>query len=146
VEALNKCLELTKGTFVTDADLANRKQKYAQTENEFSPMAEKIKKNALRKPTDKSIEERGPYKSEYDKFAKENRDFFNYTLLAQSHKKFFMRKDQIISDAEYAVAKATSMLKGVAGQRIMEDQKKKEENINEEIEKKKKELEKLNTK
>jgi hypothetical protein len=55
-----------------------------------------------------------------------------------------MRKEQVVSDAEYALAKATSMMKGAAGQKILEGQKKKEQEINEEIEKKKKELEKLN--
>jgi TolA-binding protein len=144
VEALEKCLELTKGKFVTDADLQAAQQKFGQEVAAFEPSAQKIKKNALRKPTDKSIDERGAYKTEYDKYAKESRDFFNYTLLAQSHKKFFMRKEQVVSDAEYALAKATSMMKGAAGQKILEGQKKKEQEINEEIEKKKKELEKLN--
>ena len=132
--------------YVTEADLQARAQKFGQTTNEFAPTAEKMKKNALRKPTDKSIEERGAFKSEYDKFAKENRDFFNYTLLAQSHKKFFMRKDQVISDAEYAIAKATSLLKSGGQVRQIEDQKKKEDKINEEIEKKKKELQQIDKK
>jgi outer membrane protein assembly factor BamD (BamD/ComL family) len=146
VEALEKCLELTKGKFVTQEDWQSAQQKFGQETGAFEPTAQKIKKNALRKPTDKSIEERGAYKTEYDKYAKESRDFFNYTLMAQSHKKFFMRKEQVVSDAEYALAKATSMLKGAAGQKIIEGQKKKEQEINDEIEKKKKELEKLNQK
>jgi hypothetical protein len=131
---------------VTDADLKVRQEKFGVTLTEFSPVAEKIKKNALRKPTDKSMEERGAMKTDYDKYARENRDMFNYQLLAQSHKKFFMRKEQVIQDAQYALAKATSMMKSVGQQRIYDDQKKKEQNINDEIEKKKKELEKLNGK
>jgi tetratricopeptide (TPR) repeat protein len=146
VDALDKCVELTKGKYVTDADLKVRQEKFGVTLTEFSPVAEKIKKNALRKPTDKSMEERGAMKTDYDKFARENRDMFNYQLLAQSHKKFFMRKEQVIQDAQYALAKATSMMKSVGQQRIYDDQKKKEQNINDEIEKKKKELEKLNRK
>ncbi|HMD68257.1 MAG TPA: tetratricopeptide repeat protein [Chitinivibrionales bacterium] len=147
IDALDKCLDMTKTVkYVTEADLQARTQKFGQTTSEFAPTAEKVKKNALRKPTDKSIEERGAFKSEYDKFAKENRDFFNYTLLAQSHKKFFMRKDQVISDAEYAIAKATSLLKSGGQVRQIEDQKKKEEKINEEIEKKKKELQQIEKK
>ena len=85
-------------------------------------------------------------KGEYDKFAKENRDMFAYQLLAASHKKFFMRKEQVVQDAEYALAKATAMMKNAGTQRIMQDQQKKENDINDEIEKKKQELEKLNQK
>jgi tetratricopeptide (TPR) repeat protein len=146
VDALEKCVELAKGKFVTDADLKDRQGKFAVTVTEFTPEAEKIKKNALRKPTDKSIEERGPMKSEYDKFAKENRDMFNYQLLAQSHRRFFLRKEQLTQDAEYALAKATSMLKSVGQEKIIKKTNEEQEKINEEIEKKKKELEKLNRK
>jgi TolA-binding protein len=147
IDALEKCLDLTKTVkYVTGADLQAKQQKFTETTNEFAPTGDKIKKNALRKPTDKSIEERATYKSDYDKYAKENRDFFNYTLLAQSHKKFFMRKDQVVSDAEYAVAKATSLLKSGGQVKQLEDTKKKEERLDEEIEKKKKELEKINNK
>jgi TolA-binding protein len=146
VTVLEKCLDLTKGKFIADADLQERRQKFDQASNEFAPAAEKIKKNALRKPTDKSIEERGALKQEYDKYAKENLEFFNYTLLAQSHKKFFMRKDQVVSDAEYALAKATSMMKSAGQVKEIEKSNEEQEKINKEIEKKKKELEELNTK
>jgi tetratricopeptide (TPR) repeat protein len=147
IEALEKCLDLTKTVkYVTEADLKVKQQNFTETTNAFAPTGDKIKKNALRKPTDKSIEERAAYKSDYDKYAKENRDFFNYTLLAQSHKKFFMRKDQVVSDAEYAVAKATSLLKSGGQVKQLEDTKKKEEKLDQEIEKKKKELEQINNK
>jgi tetratricopeptide (TPR) repeat protein len=147
IDALEKCLDLTKTVkYVTEADLKVKQQNFTETTNAFAPTGDKIKKNALRKPTDKSIEERAAYKSDYDKYAKENRDFFNYTLLAQSHKKFFMRKDQVVSDAEYAVAKATSLLKSGGQVKQLEDTKKKEEKLDEEIEKKKKELEQINNK
>ncbi len=144
IEALDKCVDLTKGSkFVTQSDLKTHEEKFTQQTSEFEPTAEKIRKNALRKPTDKSIEERGAYKGEYDKFAKENRDFFTFTLLAQSHKKFFMRKDQVLQDAEYALAKATSLLKSGGQVKQFQEEKKKEDKINEEIEKKKKELENI---
>ncbi len=147
LDALEKCVDLTKnGKFVTEADLQSRVQKFSQTTSEFEPTGEKIKKNALRKPTDKSIEERGAFKSEYDKFAKEGRDVFNYTLMAQSHKKFFLRKDQVLSDAEYALAKATALLKSSGQVKQLENEQKKQEEINKQIEEKKKELEKLNQK
>jgi tetratricopeptide (TPR) repeat protein len=146
VDALEKCVELTKGKFVTESELKDRQAKFGVTVTEFTPEAEKIKKNALRKPTDKSIEERGPMKSEYDKFAKENRDMFNFQLLAQSHRRFFLRKEQLTQDAEYALAKATSMLKSVGQEKIIKKTNEEQEKINDEIEKKKKELEKLNQK
>ena len=140
VVSLEKCLEMCKGKFVTDADLAVRQEKFNKVLSEFEPIGDKIRKNALRKPTDRSIEERAGYKAEYDKFSKENREFFDYVLLAQSHKRFFMRKEQIISDAEYALAKATSMMKAAGQIREIEKSKKEEQKIDEEIEKLKKQL------
>jgi tetratricopeptide (TPR) repeat protein len=146
VDALEKCLDLTKGKFVTDADLKDRQGKFAVVVGEFTPEAEKIRKNALRKPTDKSIEERGAMKTEYDKFAKENRDMFTYQLLAQSHRRFFMRKEQVVQDGQYALAKATSMLKGMGAQKVMEKSSEQQKKIDEEIKQKQKALEELNKK
>lgn len=146
VVSLDKCLELTKGKFVTDAELADHQKAYSQTEAAFLPEAEKIRKNAMRKPTDKSIEERNSYKTEYDKFSKDSKDYFNFTLLAQSHRKFFMRKDQVVQDAEYALAKATSMMKSMGQEKIIEDQKKKEGEIDTDIDKLKQQLKDMNEK
>jgi tetratricopeptide (TPR) repeat protein len=144
VNALEKCLELTKGKFVTDADLKAKADKFEAEKSEFAPTAEKIKKNALRKPTDKSLEERSPMKTEFDKYAKENRDMFNYQLLAQSHKKFFMRKEQVVQDGEYALAKATSMMKAAGQQRIIEQTIDKTKDIDTKIDDLKKQLQQIN--
>lgn len=144
VNALEKCLDLTKGKFVTDADLKAKSEKFETVKSEFALTAEKIKKNALRKPTDKSLEERGPMKTEFEKYAKENRDMFNYQLLAQSHKKFFMRKEQVVQDAEYALAKATSMMKAAGQQRIIEKTNEEQKNIDTKIEDLKKQLQQIN--
>jgi TolA-binding protein len=133
--ALEKCLELTKGTYVTDADLQTKTQGFKQTEQTFGPTAEKIRKNALRKPTDKTIEERGGFKTEFDKFSKESRDYFNFQLLAKSHKKFFMRKNEVVQDAEYALAKTSSILKGKKQNEIIGKSQQEEGKIDDQIKK-----------
>jgi hypothetical protein len=61
-------------------------------------------------------------------------------LQAQSHKKFFMRKEQVVSDAQYALAKATSMMKSAGQVKEYQKSKKEEEKIDTEIEKLKKQL------
>src|SRR5271157_1103599 len=144
--ALEKCLELTKGTFVTDADLAAKATGFKQTEQGFSPTAEKIRKNALRKPTDKTIEERGGFKTDFDKFSKESREFFNYQLLAKSHKKFFMRKDEVIQDAEYALAKTSSIMKGKKQNEIIDKSQQEQKKIDNQIEQLQKKLQEENKK
>ncbi len=144
--ALEKCLELTKGTFVTDADLAAKATGFKQTEQGFSPTAEKIRKNALRKPTDKTIEERGGFKTEFDKFSKESREFFNYQLLAKSHRKFFMRKDEVIQDAEYALAKTSSIMKGKKQNEIIDKSQQEQKKIDNQIEELQKKLKEENKK
>ena len=141
--ALEKCLELTKGTFVTDADLQVKAQGFKQTEQSFGPTAEKIRKNALRKPTDKTIDERGAFKTEFDKFSKESKDFFNYQLLAKSHKKFFMRKEEIVQDADYALAKTASIMKGKKQNELINKGQQEQDKIDDQI---KKLQEKLNNK
>jgi tetratricopeptide (TPR) repeat protein len=144
--ALEKCLELTKGTFVTEADLASHAQGFKQTEQGFGPTAEKIRKNALRKPTDKTIEERGGFKTDFDKFSKESRDFFNYQLLAKSHRKFFMRKNEVVQDAEYALAKVGSIMKGKKQSEIIGKSQQEEKKIDTQIEELQKKLKEQNKK
>ncbi len=146
VASLERCLELLKGTYVTTADLQVKEKGFKQYEQGFEPTAQKIRKNAQRKPTDKTIEERGGLKGEFEKFAKESRDFFNYQLLAKSHKRFFMRKDEVEQDASYALAKATNIWKSRKSTEVLEKGKKEEQNINQEIDKLKQQLEKENKK
>jgi tetratricopeptide (TPR) repeat protein len=146
VSTLEKCVDLLKGTYVTDGDLRTKEKGFRLFEQGFEPTAQKIRKNAQRKPTDKTIEERGSLRGEFDKFAKESRDFFNYQLLAKSHKRFFMRKDEVNQDASYALAKATNIWKSRKSTEVLEKGKKEEQNINQEIDKLKQQLEKENKK
>jgi hypothetical protein len=146
VASLEKCQELLKGKYVTDQDLREKENGFRQYEQGFEPTAQKIRKNAQRKPTDKTIEERGGLKTEFDKFAKESKDFFNYQLLAKSHKRFFMRKDEVEQDAGYALAKATKIWKTMKQSEIMQKGQKEEQNINQEIDRLKHQLEKENQK
>ena len=141
IAALERCLELMKGTYVTDEDLQVKEKGFKQYEQGFEPMATKIRKNAQRKPTDKTVEERGGLKVEFDKFAKESKEFFNYQLLAKSHKRFFMRKDEVKEDAEYALAKASKIWNSKGQNDVLENGKKQEQNINQEIDKLKQQLE-----
>ena len=57
-----------------------------------------------------------------------------------------MRKEQVTQDAEYALAKATSMMKSMGQQKVIQKSSEQQKKIDDEIEKKKKELEKLNQK
>lgn len=135
VVALEKCLELVKGDFVDEQDLANRRRKNDLEVQNFIPTAESIFKNAMRKPTNKTVEERPALKAEYDKFDAENKDFFAYKLLAKSHTRFFREKQRVVEDAEYALAKATNMLKSRKTTKDMMDQQKKQSDIDKQIEK-----------
>jgi TolA-binding protein len=143
VSTLEQSLAASKKPFITDADLQKQRAAYADYIQKFAPTAEKIKKNALRKPTAKTEQERQDYAGEFEKFSRESRDFFNYTLLAQSHTRFFKRKNEVIADAEYALAKATNMLKTQKAVGALQEQKEKEKKYEEEIQKKQRELEEL---
>lgn len=143
VSALEQCVAACKRTFITQEDLEKRKLSFEQYSTQFAPTADAIKKNALRKPTNKTLEERPEMQKLYDGFAKENKDYFNYTLLAKSHTKFFMREEQILSDAEYALARATRILNSRAANKVLENTKKEEGKIDEELEKLKRELNKI---
>ncbi len=144
VSSLEKCLQLVKGDFVTKEELEKRKRTLDRVSSDFIPTAQEIKKNAMRKPTDRLMEERSTLKTEYDKYYRQNEEYFQYVLLAKSHGRFFMRKDQIIEDAEYALAKATSMMKTAKTYEAIGETKKETQKIDTKIEELKKELEKLN--
>jgi tetratricopeptide (TPR) repeat protein len=139
VAALEQCLATSKRQFITDADLKARSSNFDKSVSDFSPFSERIKKNALRKPTNKTLEERPELQKEFEKYSKESYDFFKYTLEAKSHKRFFMMKEQIVTDAEYALAKATRMMNA----RVPAAGQKKEEKIDNELDKLKKELENI---
>jgi TolA-binding protein len=111
VNTLEQCVNACKKDFVTEELLNKRKAQFEEYLGKFSPTAEKIKKNALRKPTNKTLEERPELDKEFQKYAKESRDMFAYSILAKSHARFFKRKDEVVADAEYALAKATAMMK-----------------------------------
>ncbi|MBD3320203.1 MAG: tetratricopeptide repeat protein [Chitinivibrionales bacterium] len=135
---LEKCMELCSEDYITESDLDRRKTKFDNTVESFRPTGEEIKKNALRRPTNQTLEERTELKAEYDEFARANEDFFEYTLLAKSHKKFLRRKDQILMDAEYALAKVISLM-GTDDRAIKKEREKAQE-LDEEIQKLQEEL------
>lgn len=143
VAALEKSLELCKTDYVTDDEVANKKRILENETQDFLPTAQEIKKNAERKPTPRLVEERASLETEYKKFYQKNEDYFNYKLLAKSHGRFFRRKDQIIEDAEYALAKATSMMKTQKTTEQYMKTREETEEINEELKKLEEELKNL---
>ena len=60
--------------------------------------------------------------------------------MAKSHTKFFRRKEQIIEDAEYALAKATNLMKSRRATDAMQEQREEQQELDQEIEKLKREL------
>lgn len=141
--ALDECMRLCKTDFESEEDLSVKKEKIRQVEIDFIPTGNRIKKNALRKPTDKIISERAGLKSEFNKFDKESRNFFYYSLLVEDNKKFFRRKEQILNDAEYAIAKVHKIIGAKKEKALIKKDLKKQEKLDDEIEKIKKELEDL---
>jgi tetratricopeptide (TPR) repeat protein len=140
-EMLERCVELCKGDFITDEDLGQRKQQFQGVVTAFKPTGDNIRKNAMRRPTDRSVLERDALRVEFDKFSRENDDFFKYVLLGQSHKKFLRQKEQIQLDAEYALAKVVSMMGTQKQDQQLQKDQQKIQNIDQEIEKIKKDME-----
>jgi tetratricopeptide (TPR) repeat protein len=136
VNALEQSIATSKRAFVTDADLQKKTEEFDQYNQKFAPTAELIKKKALQKPTNKIVEEQGSLGKDYQKYAKESRDMFLYSILAKSHSRFFKRKDEVLADAQYALAKATNMLKS---QDVMKGQQQFGQQLDD-IEKKKAEI------
>jgi tetratricopeptide (TPR) repeat protein len=140
IDALEKSLELARQDYAGEEDLRTRKREYEQFEEMFAPTAQRIKKNALRKPTDKTMAERPELRQGYEEFAKENRAFFDFKVLVEDNQKFFRRREQIVLDAEYALAKATRMAGSVREQKGIERGMKEQEELDEEIQKLEQEL------
>ena len=143
VNTLEQCLTAAKRPLVTERELQKHKAEFEDQTQKFAPTGEKIKKNAQRKPTNKTLEERSDLDKEFQKYSKESRDFFNYTLLAKSHTRFFKRKDEVIADAQYALAKATNMMKTKAAVQGMQEKKEEVQKIQEEKQKIQEEMKRL---
>ncbi len=143
LRSFTRCVELCKTEFADQDDLRFKRQKFDEFYIGFMPAENKIKKNALRKPTDKIIAERDGLKMEFEKYSKESKDYFVYKLMVEDNKKFFRRKDQVLLDAEYAIAKVSKMI-GVKEQtEIIEKTSQQQEQIDDEIEKLKRQLENI---
>jgi len=140
VPIFEKCLETAGGKFLTAEDVTQRKVQYDSEMDVFAPTADKIKKNAMRKPTPRSVEERPELQKGYERFAKEHKEFFDYRMLEKSHRNFFMQKEQIIEDATFALAKATRLINSSRAVKEMQKSAGTEEKIDAELEKLRKQL------
>lgn len=134
-------VELCKADYITDSDVQQRKQQFSGVKKQFEPTGDEILKNAHRRPTDRVLAERDELKQQYNNFSQENESFFNYMLMAKEHKKFLRQKDQILMDAEYALAKVVSLMGTQRESEQIEKEKQKIESIDEEIERLRRELE-----
>ena len=140
VSALEQCLAACKRAYVTEEDLNAKRTSFEAYTQQFAPTADRIKKNALRKPTNKTLEERPELQKNFEHFAKESKDYFNYLLLEKSHRRFFKRKEEIVVDAEYALAKATRMVNSSKESKLLEQHRKQENKIDQRLDDLKKEL------
>jgi len=141
VVALERSIASTEKTYVTNDDVKKGKVKLDGATEEFAPSAEKIKRNAARKPTQRTIDERPGLHREYGKFAKENNDFFDLKVLEKSHNRFHMQKEQIVDDATYALARATSHVQNRGTSQQLERLRQEQQQIDDELEKLRRELE-----
>ncbi|MBN1576128.1 MAG: tetratricopeptide repeat protein [Chitinispirillaceae bacterium] len=141
MSALEQCLAACKRAYITEEDLNAKRISFEEYTQQYAPVADRIKKNALRKPTNKTIEERPELQKNFERFAKESKDYFNYQLLAKSHGRFFKRKEEIVVDAEYALAKATRMVNTSKETKLIEQHRKQETKIEQRLDDLKKELE-----
>jgi tetratricopeptide (TPR) repeat protein len=141
IPAFERCLAAAEGEFLTDENVKTRKVQFDQVSDGFTPVSERIKRNALRKPTPRSVEERTELYKGYEAFAKENKEFFEYRVLAKSHKNFFMRKEEIVEDATYALAKATNFMKSRKTSEALEKIRGTGQEVDAEIERLRQELE-----
>ena len=135
IPAFERALAACEGKFLTDEDVKVRKVQNDKAADDFAPEADRIRKNAMRKPTPRSVEERPELFKSYQNFSAENKEFFNYRITAKSHKNFFMRKEDIIEDATFALAKATNYIKSRGTAAEMEKLRKGEDKLDAEIEK-----------
>ena len=135
IPAFERAVAACEGKFLTDEDVKVRKVQNDKAADDFAPEADRIRKNAMRKPTPRSVEERPELFKSYQGFSAENKEFFNYRMTAKSHKNFFMRKEDIIEDATFALAKATNYIKSRGTAAEMEKLRKGEDKLDAEIEK-----------
>jgi TolA-binding protein len=139
-----KCIELCSKDFDNEQDLAVRRQKFEAYLEGFRPAMQNIKKNSLRKPTDKTIAERPEMKVAFDGYSQEAKSLFNFSLIVEDNTKFFKRKDEMLADAEYALAKASKIAGGAKTEKVMEKEKEKVEKVDDEIQRLEDELKQMN--
>jgi tetratricopeptide (TPR) repeat protein len=140
IPIFEKCLEAASGKFLDSNDVRERKVQYDGESEAFMPTADRIRKNAMRKPTPRSVEERPELQRGYERFAKEHKEFFDFRMLEKSHRNFFMQREQIIEDATFALAKATRLVNSSRAVKEIEKGVGAEKKLDEEIEKLRRQL------
>ncbi|MCL2689438.1 MAG: tetratricopeptide repeat protein [Chitinispirillia bacterium] len=141
VIALERCMASTEKTYVTKNDVKVGAGKLEEASTEFAPSAERIKRNAARKPTQRTIDERPELHREYGKFAQANNEFFDLKVLEKSHNRFHMQKEQIMDDATYALARATSQVQSRGTSQQLERLRGEQQQLDDEIERLRRQLE-----
>jgi tetratricopeptide (TPR) repeat protein len=146
IPVLERAIALANASdFLTDENVRTRKVQNDRIGGEFAPDADRIKANALRRPTPRSLEERPELQRHYEVFAAENQEFFEYRHLARTHRHFFKRKEEIIDDATFALARATSLAARSAPTRQFEGLRDQGQRIDDEIERLQMQLEQMET-
>ncbi len=141
IASLEMALEMANQDFADEQDLSYQQQQFNSYMQEFAPKSQEIMKNALRKPTDRTIAERDGLKSEFETYTQKSNEFFEFAQMVEDNDKFFKRREQIVMDAEYALAKATNMLGGRKETKTLERAREETQELDSEIEKLKRELE-----
>lgn len=144
--SLQKSIDLCRETFPDDAMLVTAKSALVQGQTQFEPTAQLMLKNALRKPSPRVEEERVVFKSSFETFDQSVSSYFNVLQDVEKSRDFFRRKDQVVTDAEYALAKASKSLGQKKEQDILQKGVEKTQKIDTELDRLQKELEELDGK
>ncbi len=141
--ALQKAIELCKANFRNDDSLTAAKADFSRSQQQFDPTAQSILKNAMRKPSQKVLDERGGFKSSFESYDHSVSAYFNMVEDVENSRDFFRRKDQIQTDAEYALAKASKALGQKKANEIVNEGAKKTQEVDKELEQLQEQLKQL---
>jgi tetratricopeptide (TPR) repeat protein len=103
IESIEDCKAACNRHYTTDEVVRQRHKQMEEIELQFAPVAQQIKKNALKKPTQKTVDTRPELEREYLRYADECDAYFQFTLATASDNRFLLNKDSLLAKSDHAL-------------------------------------------
>ena len=142
-DMFQKCIDLCKKPVMSKEEFVQKTSEIEGTIKQFSQNEREILANSLQRPNEKVIGARPMMREQFTQFESEQKSLLKIRSEGEQIRLFSRSKDKIQKDAEYALATAMHLEQSKQKETIIKKQQENEQEIENSIEKLRKEMEDL---